>query len=100
MITVPFTYELLVRGIPCGEANATAHIVIARAFGGWEIHMITVRDLRDSEDVELLPADFLACTAALYSSPDFRSFREDVEEAARDFRLGRVSYDREMAKAS
>lgn len=98
MITVPFTYEFLLRGIPCSEGAATAHVDVYRH--DWAVRRVTVRDLRDSEDVELLPADFAALKTALYTGKDFRTFREDVEEAARDFRLGRVSYDREMAKAS
>lgn len=96
-ITVQFTHELRYQGVPVGEASATAHIEVGPQ--DWTITRITLRSLDDNHDVDMLPADFAALKTDLYVGKTYRTFREDVEEAARDFRLGQVSYDREMARA-
>lgn len=96
-ITVNFTHEVRYQGVAVGEANATAHIEVGPQ--DWTITRITLRSLDDNHDVDMLQADFLAEKTALYMSKQYRTFREDVEEAAQDERNGRYVYDREMARA-
>lgn len=97
MITEQFTYEYRYQGVHVADVDATAYVEVGPR--DWWVARVTLQSVGGEHDVDLLPADFIALKTALYTGKDFHTFRGDVEEAARDFRLDQVSYDREMARA-
>lgn len=95
---VQYTFVLRYQGMAVAEASATAHLEWEYSGRGhWYIERITLRDLDDLRDVDLIGDDLRAETLRLYRN---RGFRQDAEEVARNHNLGKVSYARELARSA
>lgn len=93
---VPYVFVLRYQGMAVAEASATAHLEWEYSgHGHWYIERITLRDLDDLRDVDMIGDDLRAETLRLYRN---RGFRQDAEEVARNYRSGRAYADRSLAR--